>query len=859
MENEDEETLKSVSFVSFSSTESSSSLQPASSAPSQEKEKTSEYSEDSELRLLQKKRQSLPDLPQNRVYNCPSKKEKFPRSYYENNLKEDILMKQLCAEYTRSVSRIFKRRKPPLLILPNEVGTQKMVCTTVNISRLPFGLDTWQDIAQFLSQHIYSIPLAYRPTEFPTQLRSPNTVLRSQYANCLELSNLLVSLLNGIRTENAYVVLGYATRQICVNDQSTKPCPVSINIPAPPTVPLERVESDPYLIALPEDSKYKYDENKNRTYESKTDRKRRLDKEQAEQDKREAKEKEIELKKRNRREQMEKRHLLSPDPLYGHRIHSWVLAFENYKPRRSSSRKRSRSQRRSRSPSSPKKPSRVKYKPLNFPYFIEPSTGERHEVNDENYLGIIAVWNHNNYWFNRQHTPIGSFILTFNLNNRKAWKPLIDKKVPRVTVDFYSRKKRLSASGRSRSNSRLNSKVKKTEYYKDGTTIEDAKRKPDVPFMMPHSWTETVTLTRCKYLDANYGGRISRRTKYYKTILDQFQELAHPEGLVTKILYFMDAEYKILLESLEEYKFRKDKLKYRRVNYMEKTMQEYFLEGRRDTMQMYSVKVVNGRQEFTVDFCAQKRLDRMKSLHAECSNRIRITFENRIDQLQEMYGETLLEYHDHKNANQSPGGNETEMAFNSFPTRQFPTGQFVPPEYECPKYLPSWSTEEKRIISFAQVFYKRNPERPSNEDVQTVIFHIPLDTIEVDYHSEAHHLTHKRITIDKTEVCDDAKVLSHVKYHPRNPYEQGKLELPKSLAILGSFTKLRTEVLAQINHYENLMKDIYNDRTRIKSKQELLPENKMGRLPLNLDVEEKVEDIKRDFQERLYIALKRIQ
>lgn len=37
-----------------------------------------------------------------------------------------------------------------------------------------------------------------------------------------------------------------------------------------------------------------------------------------------------------------------------------------------------------------------------IPYFIEPSTGERKEISDKNYIGIEAVWNHRNYWVNLQ-------------------------------------------------------------------------------------------------------------------------------------------------------------------------------------------------------------------------------------------------------------------------------------------------------------------------------------------------------------------------------------------------------------------------------------------------------------------------
>jgi len=42
-----------------------------------------------------------------------------------------------------------------------------------------------------------------------------------------------------------------------------------------------------------------------------------------------------------------------------------------------------------------------------IPYFIEPSTGERKEIYDENYIGIEAIWNHRNYWVNLQSLDEG--------------------------------------------------------------------------------------------------------------------------------------------------------------------------------------------------------------------------------------------------------------------------------------------------------------------------------------------------------------------------------------------------------------------------------------------------------------------
>jgi len=48
-----------------------------------------------------------------------------------------------------------------------------------------------------------------------------------------------------------------------------------------------------------------------------------------------------------------------------------------------------------------------------IPYFIEPSTGERKEIYDENYIGIEAIWNHRNYWVNLQSLDGGCTVCTF--------------------------------------------------------------------------------------------------------------------------------------------------------------------------------------------------------------------------------------------------------------------------------------------------------------------------------------------------------------------------------------------------------------------------------------------------------------
>lgn len=45
-----------------------------------------------------------------------------------------------------------------------------------------------------------------------------------------------------------------------------------------------------------------------------------------------------------------------------------------------------------------------------IPYFIEPSTGERKEISNENYIGIEAIWNNKNYWVNLQSLNGGCMV-----------------------------------------------------------------------------------------------------------------------------------------------------------------------------------------------------------------------------------------------------------------------------------------------------------------------------------------------------------------------------------------------------------------------------------------------------------------
>uniref|UniRef100_A0A8D8X8R0 Dynein regulatory complex subunit 7 n=1 Tax=Cacopsylla melanoneura TaxID=428564 RepID=A0A8D8X8R0_9HEMI len=108
---------------------------------------------------------------------------------------------------------------------PADVVKQYLVCTSISPSPIPLiEFKSWSGCASYVSDHIVYEPLD-QPTSLPVRLRSPSTVFDSQAGHCFELSTLLVSLLLGANID-AYVVSGYATREVCLNDQCRVVCPL---------------------------------------------------------------------------------------------------------------------------------------------------------------------------------------------------------------------------------------------------------------------------------------------------------------------------------------------------------------------------------------------------------------------------------------------------------------------------------------------------------------------------------------------------------------------------------------------------------------------------------------------------------
>jgi hypothetical protein len=147
----------------------------------------------------------------------------IPQTYLKNSTKEE-----LCFEYINSFIKQFESlypsRKKLFLVADNEYGVKKFVCSTIRPTELPFpDLDDMLACASFIGNYILYEPLD-PPMELPKILFSPTQTLSSYCGDCFDIATVLCSLLIGCGYD-AYVVCGYAPKNIALRDRSLTECP----------------------------------------------------------------------------------------------------------------------------------------------------------------------------------------------------------------------------------------------------------------------------------------------------------------------------------------------------------------------------------------------------------------------------------------------------------------------------------------------------------------------------------------------------------------------------------------------------------------------------------------------------------
>lgn len=319
----------------------------------------------------------------------------FPKSYKTLSVKERLLL--LFAEnFRRQYNEKYPNRKPLILCLLNECGVQKFVATTIKptVFLYPEVIDNWQGAASFIADHIQYEPLEDQ-IKIPKRLLSPETVVSRRKGNSFEMATLLCSLLIG-NGFPACVVYGYATREVVNNDLRRVVCPF---IPKN-----DEADDDSKHVVTKPPNKYALKEppalESNFVQEM---RQRELDEIR----------KLEEVKEEEERRKIEEIESLPPDEFHGSRIHAWVAVIRHaqwsYKP-----------EDRERDADGDKFPPQA--------FFIEPSTGFRHEVGDTGYLAVECLWNQHNYYVNIQEPITNIKNMRWDLSNTKDWEHLLPGK-----------------------------------------------------------------------------------------------------------------------------------------------------------------------------------------------------------------------------------------------------------------------------------------------------------------------------------------------------------------------------------------------------------------------------------------------
>ncbi|KAF6021549.1 CCDC135 [Bugula neritina] len=293
----------------------------------------------------------------------------FPDSYKHNSPKEELAL-SYAENFRRQYVHLYRDRKSLLLNPVNECGLEKLVCTTLRPTQLPYiSLYNWDGCADFVADYLNFEPLN-PPVDLPARLRSPMTVLKQQRGHCFEYANVLCSLLIA-QGYDAYIVSGYATREICLMDSTREICPLLIE-KKEEKVEEKKKEVGKYTVRPPKDLKSKYEAKMSKRADD-----NRL----------------AEIKKKQEEEEQKLAELEKPawDPLHGLRVHAWVLVLEGKRE-------------------------------ISESFYIEPFTGQAYSLTTKEFHGIESIWNHQNYWVNMQLCKNGVVDLKFDLGDCSLWE-----------------------------------------------------------------------------------------------------------------------------------------------------------------------------------------------------------------------------------------------------------------------------------------------------------------------------------------------------------------------------------------------------------------------------------------------------
>ena len=291
-----------------------------------------------------------------------------PDPYVSNDHKESLCL-EFVKDFNSNFTRLFPERSPLFLTTRNEFGVEKFVCTSVRPTQLQYReMYDVKKCATFVAHYLDYEPLE-SPTEPPSSLPSSTQVLDWCIGDSFDFANVLCSYLLGAGYD-AYVVMGYAPKDVCERDQTSTACPFLVEV----TEEESKSEEDAAEVEEGKDeeeagtsyvakrhgtieSKFLASKGKEEVFDGPVP-KPKFKSEPIKWD--------SDIEDENTVEQ-----LANSDKIHGKRVHAWVLV-------------------------------RGGKRDVEEMLFVEPTTARIYPVSESPYLGIESVWNSKNYWVNMQ-------------------------------------------------------------------------------------------------------------------------------------------------------------------------------------------------------------------------------------------------------------------------------------------------------------------------------------------------------------------------------------------------------------------------------------------------------------------------
>ncbi|CBZ23459.1 conserved hypothetical protein [Leishmania mexicana MHOM/GT/2001/U1103] len=435
----------------------------------------------------------------------------IPAPFYTNTTTDDNLI-TVTTQFDILYHKYFPDRKPLFLLPNNECQRPKMICSFVRPTLLPYDeLFDLEGTCQFVADYVRYEPL-YDPSiyddeyddtveQLPQQIVSPATALDWQVGNCFEISLVLVSILIGAGF-NAYVVVGSATKAVCLSDQKSTmwegALPTEAN--SDDEVEDDMPQNNPYVALIPEKLTLRLTTDPDPVSVSKKDS--------------------VMASGGDYPKDTE-----TPNVRGGavKPIHSWVLVLPGGR------------------------------QSVSKAVFVEPSTGQLipFSATDSRYTSVEALFNHQDYHVNmRPEAPVS--FLSPDLADQSQWESLFSCTNP-------SDEEVESLVGTSSTTRRAftNELVATTTATTVATTeVFDSSRSRRM--YIPNLWSSELILNRQQYESRYPGGY--KETTYVNAVVRRYAPYSQSDYRILEVVV-PDAEYAELHETHVFYAHRADKLR----------------------------------------------------------------------------------------------------------------------------------------------------------------------------------------------------------------------------------------------------------------------------------------------------------